>query len=195
MPMPLPVRHPRRVRRGDRGRRCRGDGGCDLKALGVYAARSLSYEGIECELVEHQLTAEQIRIYDAYAGAFSIRRRLTATPLRFANPSPPSGWIEDFHLQAVLHARLIKKGCGLRRTPASASFRRTSREVLSWFGPPRTTRARASRQAQYRRDASSQPRSILRRHARASIRRYVRNQGCSELVWITAPLSYSRFWA
>lgn len=26
--------------------------------------------------------------------------------LRFANPSPPSGWIEDFHLQAVDHARL-----------------------------------------------------------------------------------------
>jgi hypothetical protein len=27
------------------------------------------------------------------------------TPLRFANPSPPSGWIEDSHLQAVKHAR------------------------------------------------------------------------------------------
>ena len=27
------------------------------------------------------------------------------TPLRFANPSPPSGWVEDFHLQAVEHAR------------------------------------------------------------------------------------------
>jgi hypothetical protein len=25
--------------------------------------------------------------------------------LRFANPSPPSGWIEDSHLQAVDHAR------------------------------------------------------------------------------------------
>src|SRR6266849_2014818 len=25
--------------------------------------------------------------------------------LRFANPSPPSGWIEDFHLQAVVHTR------------------------------------------------------------------------------------------
>jgi hypothetical protein len=25
--------------------------------------------------------------------------------LRFANPSPPSGWIEDFHLQVVVHAR------------------------------------------------------------------------------------------
>ena len=43
----------------------------DLKALGLYAARSLSYEGIEYELVEHQLTPEQIRIYDAYAGAFA----------------------------------------------------------------------------------------------------------------------------
>ena len=43
----------------------------DLKALGLYAARSLSYEGVEYELVEHQLTPEQIRIYDAYAGAFS----------------------------------------------------------------------------------------------------------------------------
>ena len=36
----------------------------DLKALGLYAARSLSYEGIAYELVEHQLTDEQIRIYD-----------------------------------------------------------------------------------------------------------------------------------
>ena len=44
----------------------------DLKALGLYAARSLSYEGVEYELVEHQLTPEQIRIYDAYAGAFQI---------------------------------------------------------------------------------------------------------------------------
>ena len=40
----------------------------DLKALGLYAARSLSYHGVEYDLVEHQLTDEQIRIYDAYAG-------------------------------------------------------------------------------------------------------------------------------
>ena len=44
----------------------------DLKALGLYMARSLSYEGVEYELLEHQLTPEQIRIYDAYAGAFAI---------------------------------------------------------------------------------------------------------------------------
>jgi hypothetical protein len=30
----------------------------------------------------------------------SYRPRLAATPLRIANPSPPSGWIEDLHLQA-----------------------------------------------------------------------------------------------
>ena len=44
----------------------------------------------------------------------SFRPRLAATPLRFANPSPPSGWIEDSHLQAVDHARHTKKtarGC------------------------------------------------------------------------------------
>jgi hypothetical protein len=44
----------------------------DLKALGLYAARSLSYEGVEYELVEHQLTLDQVRIYDAYAGAFQV---------------------------------------------------------------------------------------------------------------------------
>src|ERR1035438_6540474 len=35
----------------------------------------------------------------------SFRPHLAVTPLRFANPSPPSGWVEDFHLQAVEHAR------------------------------------------------------------------------------------------
>ena len=35
----------------------------------------------------------------------SFRPRLTTTPLRFANPSPPSGWVKDFHLLAVEHAR------------------------------------------------------------------------------------------
>ena len=35
----------------------------------------------------------------------SFRPRLATKPLRFANPSPPSGWVEDFHLLAVEHAR------------------------------------------------------------------------------------------
>jgi hypothetical protein len=44
----------------------------DLKALGLYTARSLSYDGVEYELLEHKLTDEQRRIYDDYAGAFAI---------------------------------------------------------------------------------------------------------------------------
>jgi hypothetical protein len=44
----------------------------DLRSLGLYTARSLSYDGVEYELVEHALTGEQRRIYDAYAGAFAI---------------------------------------------------------------------------------------------------------------------------
>lgn len=44
----------------------------DLKALGLYAARSLSFDGVEYEMLEHHLTPEQVRIYDAYAGAFQV---------------------------------------------------------------------------------------------------------------------------
>jgi predicted RNA methylase len=44
----------------------------DLKSLGLYTARSLSFAGIEYEMLKHALTPEQKRIYDAYAGAFEI---------------------------------------------------------------------------------------------------------------------------
>jgi predicted RNA methylase len=63
----------------------------DLKALGLYAARSLSYEGVEYELVEHQLTPEQIRIYDAYAGAFSIIHNNLNAAMRAANITGETG--------------------------------------------------------------------------------------------------------
>src|SRR6266487_5086847 len=62
----------------------------------------------------------------------SFRPPLAATPLRFANPSPPSGWIEDFHLQAVDHARHAKKGPGvLLRAP-----RLTDQSSVSNSQPP-----------------------------------------------------------
>ena len=44
----------------------------DLKAMGLYASRSLSFEGVEYDILEHQLTEEQVRIYDAYAEAFQV---------------------------------------------------------------------------------------------------------------------------
>ena len=44
----------------------------DLKAMGLYASRSLSFEGVEYEILEHALTEEQVRIYDSYAEAYQV---------------------------------------------------------------------------------------------------------------------------
>ena len=44
----------------------------DLKALGLYQARTMSYEGIEIETLVHTLTKEQEQTYDTYADAFLI---------------------------------------------------------------------------------------------------------------------------
>ena len=63
----------------------------DLKALGLYAARSLSFEGIEYEIVEHRLTTEQVRIYDAYADAFQIIHRNLGEALKAVNITGEEG--------------------------------------------------------------------------------------------------------
>ncbi|KAB2688824.1 strawberry notch family protein [Brucella pseudogrignonensis] len=57
----------------------------DLRALGLYTARSLSFAGVEYELVEHELTPEQVRIYDAYAGAFAIIHNNLGAAMQAAN--------------------------------------------------------------------------------------------------------------
>src|SRR3954463_8509266 len=41
----------------------------------------------------------------------SFRPRLAATPLRFANTSPPSGCVGDLHPQVVEHARHTTNRC------------------------------------------------------------------------------------
>ena len=44
----------------------------DLKALGLYFARNLSFDGVEYEALEVPLTTEQVAIYDTYAEAFQV---------------------------------------------------------------------------------------------------------------------------
>ncbi|MCV4697467.1 strawberry notch family protein, partial [Escherichia coli] len=63
----------------------------DRKALGLYAPRSLSYECAEYDLVEHTLTSEQIRISDAYAGAFQIIHHNLDAALQAANVTGERG--------------------------------------------------------------------------------------------------------
>jgi hypothetical protein len=75
----------------------------DLKALGLYAGRSLSFEGIEYEIVEHKLTPEQIRIYDAYADAFQIIHRNLTEALKAANIPGADG--DNYNRNAKAAAR------------------------------------------------------------------------------------------
>ncbi|HQR90878.1 MAG TPA: strawberry notch C-terminal domain-containing protein, partial [Caulobacter sp.] len=79
----------------------------DLKALGLYTARSLSYDGVEYEIVEHALSAEQARIYDAYAGAFEIIHNNLSAALDAANitGSGPEGGSRTLNAQAKSAAR------------------------------------------------------------------------------------------
>jgi hypothetical protein len=44
----------------------------DLKSLGLYTARALSFAGVEYEILEHCLTEDQIAVYDAYAEAWQV---------------------------------------------------------------------------------------------------------------------------
>lgn len=44
----------------------------DMKAMGMYIARSLSYDGVSYERLEHQLTEFQEDIYNELAGAWQI---------------------------------------------------------------------------------------------------------------------------
>ena len=76
----------------------------DLKALGLYAARSLSFEGVEYELVEHTLTGEQIRIYNAYAGAFQIIHNNLGAALQASNITSATGTLNAIAKSAARSA-------------------------------------------------------------------------------------------
>src|SRR5262252_8709461 len=79
---------------------------------------------IICPLVRPGRPLYPVLVHRAAALLYaSFGPRLATTPLRFANPSPPSGWIEDSHLQAVDHARHTKE-----RGPVFATGRAAGRD-------------------------------------------------------------------
>ncbi|WP_323764050.1 bifunctional class I SAM-dependent methyltransferase/DEAD/DEAH box helicase [Marinovum sp.] len=63
----------------------------DLRALGLYTARSLSYDGVEYRMLEHMLTREQRSIYDAYASAFEVIHSNLSAALEASNITGESG--------------------------------------------------------------------------------------------------------
>ncbi|MDH7973926.1 bifunctional class I SAM-dependent methyltransferase/DEAD/DEAH box helicase [Sphingomonas sp. AR_OL41] len=83
----------------------------DLKALGLYAARSLSFDGVEYALLEHRLTPEQIRIYDGYAAAFQVIHNNLDKALEAANVTSTGGTLNS---QAKSAARSVFEGAKQR---------------------------------------------------------------------------------
>jgi hypothetical protein len=63
----------------------------DLKAMGLYASRSLSFEGVEYEILEHALTGEQVRIYHAYAEAYQVIHNRLDQALEACSITSPTG--------------------------------------------------------------------------------------------------------
>lgn len=64
----------------------------DLKASGVYMARSLSFAGVEYNTVVHELTPQQTELYSQYARAYqAIHEKLTD---RFANRDGRGGYLD-----------------------------------------------------------------------------------------------------
>ncbi len=63
----------------------------DLKALGHYLARSLSYAGVEYEMLVHELTPAQVAIYDSYADAYQIIHNNLEAALQASGISSEAG--------------------------------------------------------------------------------------------------------
>ncbi len=61
----------------------------ELKAMGVYTARALSYVGVEYDILEHALTPRQISDFDAYADAWAIIHRNLEAALNASGVTDP----------------------------------------------------------------------------------------------------------
>ena len=77
----------------------------DLKALGLYLARSLSFEGVECEMLDHPLTPRQREIYDAWADAFQIIHANLAKALIVTNVDDVDGKSQNGQRKSAVMSR------------------------------------------------------------------------------------------
>ncbi len=103
----------------------------ELKALGLYMARSLSFEGVEYEPLVHPLTADDVGIWDTWADAFqlihaNLAKALEATGLNDENGKARSGQASSAVHSAFEGAKLRFFGhllAGLKAPTLIASIR------------------------------------------------------------------------
>ena len=76
----------------------------DLKAMGLYTARSLSYDGVEVDILEHALTPAQIEIYDSFAEAYHVIHNNLNAALKALNITGEDGTLNRNAKSAALSA-------------------------------------------------------------------------------------------
>ena len=82
----------------------------DLKAMGLYIARSLSFDGVEYEALRHPLAAADIAIWDAWADAYQLIHRNLRAALKAVGVTeegkPKSGQAASAVMSAFEGAKL-----------------------------------------------------------------------------------------
>src|SRR3954453_8468195 len=90
-----------------------------LPDLQLWPLMDLDF-AIRCPLVRPRDASYPVSVRQVAALLHTaFRPHLAMTPLCFANPSPPSGWIGDFHPQAIEHARHTTERLRRRRAERS----------------------------------------------------------------------------
>uniref|UniRef100_UPI0025EE8F37 strawberry notch family protein n=1 Tax=uncultured Caulobacter sp. TaxID=158749 RepID=UPI0025EE8F37 len=67
----------------------------ELKALGLYIARSLSFDGVEYEALGHALTEQDIAIWNAWADAYQMIHRNLRAALQATGVTDPEGKVRS----------------------------------------------------------------------------------------------------
>ncbi|MBN9464877.1 strawberry notch-like NTP hydrolase domain-containing protein [Brevundimonas sp.] len=76
----------------------------ELKALGLYVARSLSFEGVEYEPLVHPLTSDDIAIWDQWADAFQLIHANLAEALKATGMSDEDGKPKSGQAASAVHS-------------------------------------------------------------------------------------------
>ncbi|MDP3405803.1 MAG: strawberry notch family protein [Brevundimonas sp.] len=76
----------------------------ELKALGLYVARSLSFEGVEYEPLVHPLTSDDIDIWDVWADAFQLIHANLAEALKATGLSDDEGKPKSGQAASAVHS-------------------------------------------------------------------------------------------
>ncbi|MER8438737.1 strawberry notch family protein [Mesorhizobium sp. M1312] len=82
--------------------------------VGLYTARSLSYDGVEYDLLEHALIEEQIRIYNAYSDAFQVIHNNLTAALEATNITSESGTLNHNAKSAARSAFESTRGAAVQ---------------------------------------------------------------------------------